>query len=125
MPITVDERDQLRQLVSFTTDELDAAGNPDNSLKSLQALTDQRMAEYQSTVDQMEADVWALIDADPTGQVHQFWLAAQNAVWVRLEARNINIGLLMETTDDRVRRLAKSLPKLASLQWTITNFQGG
>lgn len=123
MPISVDERNALRSLVQFTVDELAAAGAPTSNLNSLQALTDGRMAEYQATVDAERAAVLALIAADPTGQVHQFWMDAQDGVWERLVLAGIDLLTLYSSTDPRVKQLGKGLPLLASLRWTLTNFQ--
>lgn len=127
MPITIDERDSLRQLVDFTKTELADAGDPNNNLNNLQALTDQRLAEYQASVDTDEAALWVLINADATGEVHNFWEAAQDGVWVRLDAQLSfqDQVTLFGSADTRVKRLAKSLPKLAALTWTLTNFNAG
>lgn len=127
MAISVEERDALRALINFIRDELTAAGDPDNSLAGLQALSEPLMAQYQAAVDTDEAVVWALINADATGQVHTFWADAQAAVWTRLEATlsAAQQATIFGSRDLRVKRLGKSLPKLASLRWTITNFTSG
>lgn len=125
MPITVDERDALRQLVDFAKAELSNAGDPTNNLNNLQALTEQRMAEYQASIDIDTAAVQSLIEASPAA--HAFWEAAQESVWVRLNATLSaqDLDTLGATNDPAVARLYKTLPLLASLRWTLTNFQDG
>jgi len=123
MPITVDERDSLRQLVTFTKTELSDAGDPTNNLNNLQALTNGRMAEYQVTVTADRVALQVLLAAEPAASA--FWAAAQEAVWVRLDAQLSaqDRATLFGSIDHSVKYLAKSLPLLASLRWTLTNFE--
>jgi hypothetical protein len=123
MPISVDERDALRNLVTFTRDELASAGHTDNRLASLNALTDQLIQEYVDTVNIEEAEVLALIEANPAA--HDVWRQAQEQVWVRLTAAvpANELTLIFLNDDVRVRRLSRILPKLASLRWTFRLWQ--
>lgn len=125
MAITNAERQALQDLLSFVIAECDAVGYQANNLRQLQALNDNRMAEYQATIDADEAAVLQLIANDTTGVVHEFWGAAQDGVWQRLNAAGINLTVLITSADTRVKRMVKSLPKLASLRITLANFQAG
>lgn len=125
MPISNVERQALQDLVTFTIDECAAVGYQATSLQQLQALNDNRMAEYQSTIDAERAAVLQLIANDTTGVVHGFWMAAQDGVWVRLNATAIDLLLLITSADLRVKAMVKSLPQLASLRITLANFQAG
>lgn len=125
MPISNAERQALQDLLAFTIDECVAVGYQANSLQQLQALNDNRMAEYQATIDAERVAVLQLIANDVTGTVHDFWQAAQDGVWARLNATGIDLVLLITSADLRVKTMLKSLPVLASLRITLANFEAG
>lgn len=125
MPISNAERQALQDLLAFTIDECAAVGYQAASLQQLQALNDNRMAEYQATIDAERVAVLQLIANDVTGTVHDFWAVAQDGVWARLNATGIDLVLLITSADLRVKTMLKSLPVLASLRITLANFEAG